>query len=86
MKNRILHLEPGTIEFDSFTPAEYLKEMLGRLMNIRTKGGAKEEHRKKLRFKWLEFVETSCHNTRSEMQMQFKVGTMLNLNIHIYKY
>ena len=40
MKNRILHLEPG---FDSYTPAEYLEEMLGRFMNARMKGGAKEE-------------------------------------------
>ena len=39
MKTRILHLEPGTIGFDSFTPAEYLEEMLGRFMNARTKGG-----------------------------------------------
>ena len=30
-------------------------------------------------------VETSCHNTTSEMQMQFKVRTMLNLNIHLFK-
>ena len=43
MKNRVLHLEPGTIGFESFTPAEYLEEMLGRFMNARTKGGAKEE-------------------------------------------
>ena len=48
MKNRILHLEPGTIGFDSYTPVEYLEEMLGRFMNARTKGGAKEdfEHKK----------------------------------------
>ena len=43
MKNRILHLEPGTIGFSSYTPAEYLEEMLGRFMNARMKGGAKEE-------------------------------------------
>ena len=43
MRTRILHLEPGTIGFNSFTPAEYLEEMLGRFMNARTKGGAKEE-------------------------------------------
>ena len=43
MKNRILHLEPGTVGFKNFTPAEYLEEMLGRFMNARTKGGAKEE-------------------------------------------
>ena len=42
MKNRILHLEPGTIGFSSYTPAEYLEEMLGRFMNARMKGGAKE--------------------------------------------
>ena len=47
MKNIILHLEPGTIGFDSFTPAEYLEEMLGRFMNARTKGGAKEEFEQK---------------------------------------
>ena len=35
MKNRILHLEPGTIGFNSYTPAEYLEEMLGRFMNAR---------------------------------------------------
>ena len=43
MRTRVLHLEPGTIEFNSFTPAEYLEEMQGRFMNARTKGGAKEE-------------------------------------------
>ena len=43
MKNRILHLEPGTIGFLKFTAAEYLEEMIGRFMNARTKGGAKEE-------------------------------------------
>ena len=43
MRTRILHLEPGTIGFTSFTPAEYLEEMLGRFMNTRTKGGAKED-------------------------------------------
>ena len=43
MKNRILHLEPGTIGFISFTAAEYLEEMIGRFMYARTKGGAKEE-------------------------------------------
>ena len=43
MKNRILHLVPGTIGFDSYTPVEYPEEMLGRFMNARTKGGAKEE-------------------------------------------
>ena len=51
MKNRILHLEPGTIGFDSFTPAEYLEEMLGRFMNTRTKGGAKEEFEQNARTK-----------------------------------
>ena len=43
MKKRILHLEPGTVGFNNFTPAEYKEEMLGRFMNARTKGGAKEE-------------------------------------------
>ena len=43
MRNRILHLEPGTVGFDNYTAAEYLEEMLGRFMNARTKGGAKEE-------------------------------------------
>ena len=43
MKNRILHLEPGSIGFNSYTPVEYLEEMLGRFMNARMKGGAKEE-------------------------------------------
>ena len=43
MRNRILHLEPGTIGFISYTAAEYLEEMLGSFMNARTKGGAKEE-------------------------------------------
>ena len=49
MKNRILHLEPGTIGINSYTPGEYLEEMLGRFMNARTKEGAKEEfeHKKK---------------------------------------
>ena len=43
MRNRILHLEPGKIGFNSYTAAEYLEEMQGRFMNARTKGGAKEE-------------------------------------------
>ena len=43
MRNRILHLEPGTVGFDNYTAAEYLEELLGRFMNARTKGGAKEE-------------------------------------------
>ena len=47
MKNRILHLVPGTIGFDSYTPVEYPEEMLGRFMNARTKGGAKEEFKHK---------------------------------------
>ena len=47
MRSRVLHLEPGTIEFDSFTPAEYLEEMLGMFMKARTKGGAKEEFEQK---------------------------------------
>ena len=47
MRTRILHLEPGTIGFNSFTPAEYLEEMLGRFMNARTKGGAKEEFKQR---------------------------------------
>ena len=41
MRTRVLHLKPGTIGFASFSPAEYLEEMLGRFMNPRTKGGAK---------------------------------------------
>ena len=40
---KVLHLEPGNIGFDSFTPEEYLEEMLGRFMSARTKGGAKED-------------------------------------------
>ena len=47
MKKRILHLEPGTLGFNNFTPAKYLEEMLGRFMNTRTKGGAKEEFKQK---------------------------------------
>ena len=43
MRTRILHLEPGTIGFINFTVAEYLEEIIGRFMNARTKGGAKEE-------------------------------------------
>ena len=43
LRTGVLHLEPGTIGFNSFTPAEYLEEMLGRFMNARTKGGAKQE-------------------------------------------
>ena len=46
-ENQVLHLEPGTIGFNSFTPAEYLKEMLGRFMNARKKGGAMEEFEQK---------------------------------------
>ena len=47
MRTRVLHLEPGTIRFNSFTQTEYLEEMLGRFMNSRTKGGAKEEFEQK---------------------------------------
>ena len=47
MRTRVLHLEPGKIGFNSFTPAEYLEEMLGRFMNARTKGGTKEEFKQK---------------------------------------
>ena len=47
MRTRVLHLKPGTIGFDSFTPAEYLEEMMGMFMNARTKEGAKEESEQK---------------------------------------
>ena len=50
LRNRVLHLEPGepgTIGFNSFTPVEYLKEMLGQFMNARTKAGAKQEFEQK---------------------------------------
>ena len=47
MRTRVLHLEPGTIGFNSFTPVEYLEEMLGRFINARTKGRAKEEFEQK---------------------------------------
>ena len=47
MRTRVLHLKPGTIGFNSFNPAENLKEMLGRFMNARTKGRAKEEFEQK---------------------------------------
>ena len=43
LRTRVLHLEPGTIGFNSFTPAEYLEEILGRFLNARTKGGVKQE-------------------------------------------
>ena len=32
MRNRILHLKPGTLGYNSYTAAEYLEEMLGRFM------------------------------------------------------
>ena len=35
------------IGFNSFTPAEYLEEMLGRFMNARRRGGAKQEFEQK---------------------------------------
>ena len=47
LRTRVLHLEPGTIGFNSFTPAEELKEILGRFMNVRMKGGAKQEFEQK---------------------------------------
>ena len=47
MRTRVLHLEPGTIGFNSFTPATYLEVMLGRFMKARMKGGAKEEFEQK---------------------------------------
>ena len=43
LRTKVLHLEPGTIGINSFTPGEYLEELLGRFMNARTKGGAKQE-------------------------------------------
>ena len=43
LRTRVLQLEPGRIGINSFTPAEYLEEMLGRFMNARTKGGVKQE-------------------------------------------
>ena len=43
LRTRVLHMEPGTIRFNSFSRAEYQEEMLGRFMNTRTKGGAKQE-------------------------------------------
>ena len=38
LRARVLHLEPGTIGFNSFTPAEYQEELLGRFINTRQKG------------------------------------------------
>ena len=64
MKNRILHLEPGTIGFINFTAAEYLEEMLGRFMNARTKGGAKEEFESRkqgVNEDALEYTDTKLH-------------------------
>ena len=49
MRNRIIHLQPGTVGFNSYTAVEYLEEMLGRSMSARTKGGAKEEFEHKKR-------------------------------------
>ena len=46
-REEYLHLEPGTVGFNSFTPTEYLEEMLGRFMNAGMKGGAKEEFEKR---------------------------------------
>ena len=40
LRTRVLHLEPGTIGFNSFTPAEYLEEMLGCMQG---QGGVKQE-------------------------------------------
>ena len=37
LRTRVLHLEPGTIEFNSFTPAEYLEEMLGMVYEFKDK-------------------------------------------------
>ena len=47
MRNRILHLEPGTVGFNSYTAAEYLEKILGRFINTRTKGGAKKKFEQK---------------------------------------
>ena len=46
-RTRVLHLKPGTMGFKCFPPAEHLEEMLGRFMNARMKGGAKEEFEQK---------------------------------------
>ena len=43
LRTRVLQLEPGTIGFNSFTPAECLEKVLGRFINARTKGGANQE-------------------------------------------
>ena len=64
MKIRVLHLEPGKIGFNSFTPAEYMEEKLGRFMNARTKGGAQEEfeHKKqRVNEDTLEYYDTKLH-------------------------
>ena len=47
LRTRVLHLEPGTKGFNSFTPAEYLEEILGRFMNASRKGGVKQEFEQK---------------------------------------
>ena len=61
LRTRVLHLEPGTIGFNGFTPAENLEEILGRFMNARTKGGVKQEfeHKKQgLNEDALEYYDT----------------------------
>ena len=61
MRNRILHLEPGTVGFNNLKAVEYLEEMVGRLMNARTKGGAKQkfQHKKQgLKEDVLEYNDT----------------------------
>ena len=71
MRNRILHLEPGTIGYNSYTAAEYLEEMLGRFMNERTKGGAKEEFERKKQ--GVEEDAREYYDTKLQLYLHVKV-------------
>ena len=64
LRTRVLHLEPGTIGFSSFTPAEYPEEVLARFMNARTRGGAKQEFEQKKQETEKATLETTTLNYR----------------------
>ena len=67
LRTRVLHLEPGTIGFNSFTRAEYLKEMLGRFMNAWMKGGAKQEFEHKKQGVNEDALE--CYDTKLQLYL-----------------
>ena len=87
MRTRVLHLKPGTIGFNSLTPAECLEKLLGRFMNAWTKGGAKEEFKQKkqrVNEDTLEYYDTKLQlylHEYDEGERNIQEFKRLNLNI-----